>query len=54
MSFFISVLHRVNFSVYSRSVFLCSHLLLMLGQRSFGRLGNLLEGLIPNIQLRER
>lgn len=27
MSFFISALQRVNFSVYSRSVFLCPHLL---------------------------
>lgn len=27
MSFFISVLQRVNFSVYSTSVFLCPHLL---------------------------
>lgn len=63
MSFFISLLHRVNFSVYSRSVFPCFHLLpgglagsypLTLGQESFGRLGSFLGGLRPNTRHRVR
>lgn len=63
MSFFISVLHRVNFSVYPGSVFPCPHLVpggltgsssLVLGQRSYRKLGSFQVGLMPNTQLRTR